>query len=176
MIVKMKKATIVCLEKYVKIAIEKLHDVGVIHVIPVETMKTSTAHDFKLKLKQIEQVVNILSSLHLNSAEIKAVEKELVDDSVLNLEYLKYHILQIAEEIVESVLDLEQHRIKLSEKIIQLNNQIDNLEIWGNFSPKDLKNLEKNNIIIKLYLSFQKDIPEIPEGCVYHEKVKSSFM
>ncbi len=150
----MKKIVVISLEHHREATLEKLQDLGVIHVQPVEKPLTNNAGIVADKLKNVRDCFIVLDEF----GEVSTQKN--IDIS--------------PEKCVEEVNQLEEKRSQLNESLQQLNQQISELRIWGEFQPEKIIELKNKGIFVKLYRCNIEEIPEIPEGCVLHEFIREN--
>ena len=149
MIEKMKKVVVISLEHHRETTLEKLQDLGVIHVHPVEKPETNNAGAVTDKLKNVRDCFTALDEFGDSSTQ-------------KNIEITP-------EKCVEEVNALEEKRSQLYESLHQLYQQIEELKILGEFQPERIHELKDKGIFVKLYRCAIDEIPELPEGSVLHE-------
>ncbi len=157
MIVKMKKIVVISLEHHREATLEKLQDLGVIHVHPIEKPLTNNAGNVADKLKNVRDCFIALD--------------EFGDFS------MQKNIDISPEKCVEVVNELEEKRSQLNESLQQLSQQISELKFLGEFPPEKIHQLKNNGIFVKLYrcnIDETPEKPEIPEDCVMHELIREN--
>ncbi len=159
MIVKMKKVVVISLEHHREATLEKLQDIGVLHVQPVEKPVTNNAGTVAGELKKVRSCFIALEEFGDYSTTKKAPVSP--------------------EKCVEEVNALEEKRKQLSESLLQLREQIEDLKVWGEFQPERIRDLKNKGIFVKLYRCPKEEVPELPEGCAMREllrtKTKTAF-
>lgn len=141
MIVKMKKATLLCLDSCRIEALEDLRELGVLHV---ETVRRSEAEDFEAvskELASIDRVANLLTN-YKPSGVASLSGKE-------------------AYEKASSWLDAEAAAAK---RLDSLQRERERLEPWGEFDVKAFESLKAKGIHVYLCVGSQDEINKLPEG------------
>ncbi len=153
MIVKMKKITIAVMSDLKDDALNRLQDIGVVHVNKTAETTAETADQVAGELKEIHRAVGLLESVAPGRNAGKQKSKSSDDWKAA-----KRAILQLAD-----------NRDRLLAQDDLLMRQIENQKIWGDFNPERIRNLAAHEVYIKLYRCPPAMIPEIPEDCVIHE-------
>ena len=127
----MKKISIVVMEKYRELSLEKLREIGVVHL---ETKKKSSDTLTKLLYRKAraEAALRILQSYGKSE---------------------KFHtIADDRPDLVSEILDYADELKELKERLKNLCKERSRIEEWGNFDPLDISFLaEKANLNLFLY-------------------------
>lgn len=153
MIVKMKKTTIAVLSDYKDDALNRLQDIGVLHVHYTAEATAETADRIRDQLGELHRALSALES-----AAPGRVTAETDAKSTKGWETVQRTILQLAD-----------NQDSLQEADAQVAQQIEAQKIWGNFNPERVHSLAAHQVYVKLYRCPPASIPEIPEDCVMHE-------
>ena len=139
MIVPMKKICLVVMDKYREDSLEKLREVGVLHL----EQKNVSSGALSLLLDKKARIENAIAVLRLYEARAKAQKKAQKD------------VLPIPQndkqDISLHILELEEQRKSLDEKASLISWEQSKLKGWGSFNPADVRFLEENGIILNFY-------------------------
>lgn len=146
MIVPMKKINLLCLEHERTAALEKLRELGIMHVDIAVKPESESVNVLEQSLQDTAKLYNILTGFKTKNQDIPA--------GLTGKEILKKGL-----ELLEKQNDLEKER----ELLIR---DLDTLSKWGDFQPKLLDTLAKNGIYVSFHLAFKDvyDHMELPEG------------
>ncbi len=145
MIVKMKKVSLVVLESEKERSLDKLRDLGVVHLefSPEQNEKITELHS---KKTLIERALSLLPD----------TEEEIEQDETGDLSLA----LEAAEKI-----DIEnQKHFNITDKIHYLEREIDKLSVWGDFKPEDIIELREKGVKVKLYEVTKEQLEQFPES------------
>lgn len=140
MIVKMKRYTFLVFYKQYADFLEKLREIGVLHVIEKEE---GIAENDNLREKmqlasRIQQILQQLEKyLDLDSTESKQITIASDDEQGLKL------LAQV--EALNAEIEQVQMKLQLSER------ELDRMMVWGNFDLRKLNELSNNGIIVDLF-------------------------
>jgi V/A-type H+-transporting ATPase subunit I len=132
MIVPMKKVSLVVMEKYREDSLEKLRELGVLHL---ETRRAQSPRLEALleKKSRAEQAAGVLRSYE--NPKTPAPPAKAADGA----------------DAIERTLSLVETRKTLQEDLQNSGREASRIEKWGDFRPGDLKFLEDNGVPILLY-------------------------
>lgn len=150
MIVKMKKVSLVVLNKERKEALTQLKKVGVVHLEQVEGKGEQLAA-FKEASNNAMVASSILGEIKLPKKHAAAAELSCDE---------------VAAKCRE-VLELSEKKKKLMEEISSDSAEIERFAAWGNVTPEDFAYLKEKNVSLKMY-----EIPEDKYGLI-DEKSKT---
>ena len=142
MIVKMKKATLLCLESDKIQALEDLRELGVLHV---NAIRRSEANDYELLSKEIaatDRVASILGNYKPFGSATALSGKETCHKA-------------------SALIDAE---LAATKRLDTLQRERDRIEPWGNFDPKTVETLKANGINVYLCMGAKSDMDSLPEG------------
>ena len=147
MIVKMKKITLLCVESERVAALEKLRELGIMHVDHVSKVESVSVAESEQKLTEISKVFNILSG-------IKAERKNEVP--------------MAGEEVYRRAAELIRQQNAQEKQIETLKRDIDALQPWGDFDPDMVKKLALEGVSVLFCKTYrnQFDSLELPENAV----------
>jgi len=149
MIIKMKKMTVISLAKTREKTVEQLRKLGLLHVKHVQTPESHTASSVEDKIK----------AAHIANAILYEIKSAKVNENPT------IH----GAELVNKVLHLQEKISQLNEKISQIERELDELNVWGEFNPKQIKNLTEQSVFVKLFKCNLEALPQIPDYCAMHE-------
>ena len=131
MIVEMKKVYCVAQKTKVCSVLKALQGLGVVHVEPEAPLVSHDLTKYNEDLKNIEQVLNILSQVE---------EKDLSADK------------KDWQDIVDNVLKLVVEKEDLEDESSRRQGLINEWELWGDFCPKDIEFLRSKGLFIEFFL------------------------
>lgn len=147
MIVKMKKITVLAVEKYAAHTVEALRKLGFLHVSHMQQPRADYITSLEHKLIVLDKALLLLKDVSKQKQErdkerLLSYEKEIMNLSEQNQHY-------IAE------------KQKTEEKLLWYKN-------WGDISLVSVEEIEKAGIFIKLYLCSKSELKKISQDkCVY---------
>ena len=148
----MKKIVVISLDHHRDTTLEKLQDLGVMHVQLVKKQEGNSADAASDRVRKVKNCLIALEESDHSSVPEKA---DITP-----------------ERCVEEISGLEEKRIRLDEKLHKLRQQIENIEIWGEFQPEKIHELKNKKIFVKLYRCNVEEIPEIPGNSAMYELVQ----
>lgn len=153
MIAEMKKLMLFMPDSAVDIDTEltALGKLGVIHIAPLQTAKHESIERVNARIKQLQKAISVLN--RYNDEQYRAAEVDDITD------YSKLE--RGAVFLMEKVLDAENHRQELEHIKHNLAADIQWFKIWGDISIKDVNDLNKRGIWIKLYLLGDKELKQV---------------
>lgn len=150
MIVEMKKAAVIAREQDAPAAIERLRLLGILHIEHQTTPKGEDIEKIKEDIAAVNQALNILSLAGLfnngRSGQIK-------DPGGWRL-------------VVKHILDSYQRLNQIEEYSRRLKEEIREWEAWGDFNPREINELAKRGIYLRLYRVPKKELRLLPENTV----------
>ena len=147
MIVKMKKTTVLSLLDDKREALEKLRELGVLHIEPSEIKDSADRKDLETTVSDLQKAAGILSSIK----PTKEVDTEFVDFT--------------GEEICRKVLELTEEESVLKKKLDNLRAAHEQLLPWGDFSNELLSDLRAKGMFIYLCSELKSEF-DAPDSAV----------
>ncbi len=149
MIVSMKKIHLIVQKKDVESALERLADLGTVHVEHSQAPTGKTVAKARETVEILDQVIRVLES------KKNRQEQQPCDDW---------------KEKATEVLDLQALNNQHQEFIDKRAMRIAKCEEWGNFEPQDIRDLAEKGIFVHLYEvpTSVKNI-EVPGGVIFQE-------
>lgn len=124
---------------------------GVLHVNHLNPPQGSNLETLRENIALLEQTVGIIQSESANDfKDIAANEKDP---------------LLLAQE----VFDLNHQNKMLQEEMSRLAGEISHWAKWGDFSPGDVAELAKKNLMVRLYLIKPEQMKKIPVDAILRE-------
>ena len=161
MIVPMKKICLVVMNKYREDSLEKLREVGVLHL----EQKNVSSDTLSKLLDRKAKVENAIAILGLYQTKVKAQKQEMQTNASV------FHAISVADgneqDIVLNILELEEKRKSLDEKASFISWEQSKLKGWGSFNPSDIRFLEENGIVLNLYEFTPKAFKALPANIPY---------
>lgn len=147
MIVKMKKLTLLCTKAQQVPTLDKLRDLGVVHVEHVREPEGFSLERAKNHLNYVQRAKEVLEARPDSDPTGKDPHK-----------------------LVDKVWALIHREKELQESIQSLKHEIARITPFGEFDPRQITDLiEKKSLCIKLYELPVKDAPSAPEGVAVTE-------
>ncbi|MCR5401894.1 MAG: ATPase [Treponema sp.] len=144
MIVPMKKVSLVILSKDRRSSLEKLKELGVVHLEQLEGKGEKLAH-----FKEISGNAMVAESI---LGEIKLPKKTAAAAKLSDSELA---------ETCREVLNLTEQKKKLLEEISSDSQELERFAQWGQVTPEDFAYLKEKNLCLKMY-----EIPEDKYGLI----------
>ncbi len=161
MIVPMKKVSLVVMDQYREESLEKLRELGVVHLETgnASSDKLASLLDRKAKILQAKAILRNYAdkakNLQNGDRPLPPVKGIIYSTDGLNRE--------AAEDLVTRVLNLGDELKFHQEEIVSDSREISLLEVWGDFNPGDLQYLAENGINLTLYELPLKVYNSLPE-------------
>jgi V/A-type H+-transporting ATPase subunit I len=130
-IVKMKKATVITMDREREEALDALRQEGVVHLQRAAPVSSN----------ELSQLENHLSSY--KQAMIFLPQAEVHADMSENRDY--------AESVVEQVLEIQRDNEERETRLTQIGLEKELLAAWDNIDPTDLKYLDDNGVFLRFY-------------------------
>jgi V/A-type H+/Na+-transporting ATPase subunit I len=130
MIIKMKKVAVVCLKSNRNNTLDKMAELGVLHV---EAEKLADSHD-RVELEQLNTNAGRIAAM-LDGINAKEVEAESDVDG---------------EAVFKKAAALFDERDKIAKRLEQLAREMEQLRPWGNFNPKDIHKMRAKGVFVYL--------------------------
>jgi V/A-type H+-transporting ATPase subunit I len=150
MIEPMKQVSVICLAKDREATVDRLGDLGTVHVVAVNTPSSPKVDELSEELSRAEQALLLLEGAD-------ADEPIAPGDSAMN-----------ASEVVDKVLKAEGQIECEDEAQVDFLQFHEELVHWGSFSKELLKELQDKGVAIRLGCGLVKRLPDPPEGWTLH--------
>jgi V/A-type H+-transporting ATPase subunit I len=131
----MKKVSVFVLDKQKEDALNKIRDMGVVH-IERKTVASAALSDLIDRKGRVDTAVNILKAFapkrgekHPDAAKINGVNKELVS----------------------FIIEKAERRKTLLDEVFNNTRELSRFDKWGNFKPEDVRELNANGVTLLLY-------------------------
>lgn len=141
MIVKMKKLTLLCTPAQQEDTLKKLRELQVVHVEHVSAPEGYELEQARNHLLYVQRAKEVL----LAHPDTDATGKD-------------------PDQLVSTVWKLIHREKELKDTLQALELERDRITPFGDFDPREVKNLRKGGIYAKLYELPVRDTPEAPEG------------
>jgi V/A-type H+-transporting ATPase subunit I len=151
MIVPMKKITVITQEKDADSSVLSLRRLGVLHV----------EHQVQPGGEDINKLQEEITLLHWASEALS--EKEFLPESAPPFPTENVPRKERAELTCRHIVDSRKRLEQLDEFGRHLKSESLKWQGWGDFEPRDVKELEKHNIYLKFYQIPLKEIKKLPE-------------
>ncbi|MDB4584832.1 hypothetical protein N9164_16910, partial [Draconibacterium sp.] len=130
-----------------------LGQLGVMHILPLQPAKHNSIERVDARIKQLEKAIAVLDRYD-EEPGINTDEIDVPD----------YSQLERGEVfLMEKVLDAENQRNQLKTVKDNLSSDLEWFKNWGNITLKDIKELNKKGLWIKLYLLEEKELKRVSE-------------
>lgn len=149
MIVPMKKLTILCMQQDKNTTLQKLRDMGVLHLLPIIKPEGNELDRTRRELTNAEFVLNSMI-LRTGSKRKKQVTTSK-------------HVFS-GEKAVSEIYRLMTQKKELGASIESLNTEKELLKPLGDFKPKVIEELRKKGINIRLFSCRTDKLPELVPG------------
>ena len=156
MIVPMKKVYLAVQAKYRKEAFNKLRELGVIH----PEYSNASSGDLEKALQQKASIEAALSLIRPFEPSKKTKNKP--ETETLDIPGQRENV-----NLVDLILETEAERKVLEDNSRRLAAERDRIAVWGDFDPKQLKELTAKGIPLFPYLLSSYDLLNIPEKIRY---------
>ncbi|MEE9369651.1 MAG: hypothetical protein V3V05_12440 [Pontiella sp.] len=150
MIVKMKKLTLLCTPAQQEKTLDALRTLKVVHVEHVQAPSGGELDTARNHLQYVQRAQEVLTSQP--DADPTGKDPDQLVDTV-------WELLHKDKELKETLQALEHEQVRITP--------------FGEFEPRDIQNLNKDGIFIKLFELPVKDTPETPAGVSISEISRS---
>jgi V/A-type H+-transporting ATPase subunit I len=147
MIVKMKKITLLCLAEDRDSTLDTLRDLGVLHLVPMKEPHSANLDSARAELVEGQAALNALSAFKEEGGSSNPTD---MPDS--------------ASELAAAVNKLVADRKQIIDRIDVLRNEEDEVALFGDFDPEQVRSLSTKGIVVKLYRQPGKEPPAPPAG------------
>lgn len=147
MIIPMKKLTLLCLAADQERALDKLRDLGVVHLKPFVPPAGSDVDAARAAVQRVQRVLDALPKASAGQEIPPGDASAMVDE-------------------VNRLLDARKQNQEARESV---QAEINRVVAFGNFNPADIQKLSADGIYIKLYKAPIKNPPPRPEGVMAYE-------
>ena len=130
MITPMKKVTIICLDSDKQASLERLREMGILHITPLKNPTGSSLNAVRNDLLRVQKALESIPDVK------KAVPLE---DSLTG------------EGVVEEVQRLLEVRKNAEDAHAEAEANLSRYGVFGNLDPKSVKSLEERGIFVRLY-------------------------
>jgi len=153
MIVKMKKLTLLCTPAQQEQTLEKLRELEVVHVEHVEAPGGQKLEQARSHLNYVQRALEVLTA----RPDADPTGKD-------------------PDQLVDTVWELIHREKELQETLAALLHEQARIEPFGEFDPRELRKLNQQGIVAKLYELPAKDAPEIPDGVSISEINRDKYL
>ena len=147
MIVKMQKVTLLLSARHRESALERLRELGIVHIDFVESPVSEDIHVLETELQDVEKALHILGVEN-------AVPGEAATDQ--------------APSQMQQIFELTQQKNDLSRELEELREQYQWYRDWGAVSLASLKNLEEAGIAISFHVVDKSALKKWPSDVIIH--------
>ena len=148
----MQKIAVVCMSDDRIPALQHLRDLGIVHVVDVQTPESQELDDLARGRDRAAKALALLQARNL-AAELAH------SHSSTSLP---------PEQVVDEVLELVNHLARLGERAAQWRKARTRLEPWGSFSVAQLETIREGGLQVRLGTALMTALPELPEGASLH--------
>ncbi len=132
MITPMKKVTILCLDSDRQKSLEKLRDMGILHVIPLKNPTGSGLNVAKNDMLRVQKALEA----------IPEAKKEKESQASVS-----------GERVVAEVQELLEKRKNAEDRLSDAETAISRYGVFGNIDPESIRGLESHGIFVRLYIT-----------------------
>lgn len=157
-IVKMKKISLVLLDKYREESLKKLREIGVLHLEKLE----GKGEEYENLCVKAEKLKNAISNLNK--------DRDVISDAYIGIE----DSLEKAEVVIAETEKIKQ----LSDKISACKKEIERIEILGDFNPEIINQLGEKGIEVNIFSVPSADSSVFEENkayCIAETKGKAYY-
>jgi len=119
--------------------LQSLHELGVLHITPVNPTKAIAAGDISQSLDNVRRAIQVL-------APIEPVE------SVSEI---------AAAEVVQEVLSIQRSQAEYDSRLTSLYRQLEQQSLWGNITLQDLEDLKSSGALPEFFVVTQGIVNQI---------------
>ncbi len=141
MIVKMKKLTLLCTQAQQEETLKKLRDLKVVHVRHVQAPEGRELEQARNHLLYVQRAKEVLEARP--AADASGKDPDNLVDTV-------WKLIHKEKELQETLQALEHEKVRITP--------------FGEFDPREIKQLNKHGIVAKLYELPVRETPEAPAG------------
>lgn len=165
-VVPMTKITLVTLSKDVDSVLKNMQNLGIVHVVPIESKSKSkdiysAETDEELScvrssLKELRKTLSVIQDLKKNHVNFSVAQETETDVLSKSIEFNKY--IELINE--------------KNTRISNLKNSINEIKVWGNFSVEDMKSISgKIGFNISLGIIDKEKLSRINSENLFFEKI-----
>jgi V/A-type H+-transporting ATPase subunit I len=173
----MKKVSLVVLDTYREPALEKLRELGVMHL----QSRNGVSDKLSRLLERKSRSDNALGVLRNYKAPEPSAEApsygrrktDLIGDEAYNAEAAER---TVSQNPVDQVLDLVDQRKNLQEQLTQEKKEVNRIERWGDFNPADLEALKSQGVSLTLYELTRKSYDALGDSVRVLELFRDKFL
>ncbi len=138
--------------------LEQLHQLGVVHVVPVNPAASKADEDIASKMDRTQRVIQILRGIQADMADdIGGIDgadnTNLTDDITL-------------DDVVDEVLLIQQQEVERASRLQSLHRLLEQQKIWGDVKVADIMQLRDSGLKIEFYTIPQEQVEQIEADCV----------
>ena len=153
MITPMKKLSIICLKTAREEALNRLQDLGLLHVTPCSDPTDSTLSQARQKVEEAKVAIATLEC----DEQLQHSHKNSCADGNCNI-----------DSVISEIYKLHQSYRHKEEHLTNLRILRHNLRPYGNFKPETIQDLQKSGVAVRLYHTRDIENLEIPDGIQIH--------
>jgi len=154
----MKKVSLVVMDKYREASLEKLREIGAVH-LEGKNASSDTLTELVARKAGVEAALALLNPY---AAEIAKGQKQAQAASGA-----KFDAQNEGQDFFRRILKLEEERKILREKADSLSREQGRIKDWGDFDPAGIQLLKDNNIALYLYEFTHKTFNSLPDDVRY---------
>ncbi|WP_372368410.1 V-type ATP synthase subunit I [Candidatus Uabimicrobium sp. HlEnr_7] len=148
MIVSMKRLLVLGTTKNRKAILEKLQEIGVVHVVSANVNETKSHLGVLEHQEQVTRAISILDSL--------SQEKENSES--------------VPDHLVENIITWHNGVQKYKEESNDLTKRIESLSMWGEFSTDELQKLQEHGVYLQFIKITAKQISQLKAENIAYKK------
>jgi len=146
MIVPMKKVTVLCVERDRDRTLEKLRELGVLHLHHVRTPEGDDVEEARRYLAHVRRALEVLPRRSAGKPSGRP-----------------------ADEVVAGIWEVIHRRKDLEEKLAELRHERERILPFGDFDPAAVRALEEKGVFIRLYRVGPRKKISVPDDAVVVE-------
>ncbi|MBT3202066.1 MAG: hypothetical protein HN350_19360 [Phycisphaerales bacterium] len=144
MIVKMSKVYVVSCAADKQALLDKLADLGAVHLTPVDPAAAVAAEKTVTALDSLDRAIQILGEI-----EPVGAKPELT-----------------ADDAAEETLEIQRRSAERNSRLSSLQRQYDQMEAWGDVTLQQLSDLRNAGVTIEFFDAATEDVAKIACGCI----------
>lgn len=152
MIEPMKKVTVICVASDRTDTVDRLGDLGIVHVVEVQPPRSTELNDLISYRDQISRALNLLNS--------RGSHAQPADASLDSL---------AVRDIVEDTTSTNQEINHTRERLDYWRNVREQVLPWGSFNLDQVETFTERGVDIRLCSTTVDQLPDLPEGLVMEE-------
>ncbi len=140
MIIDMKQVTLFVTNSNREEALEKLRELGVLHIKNITSPVSEDVTELENKIRRTENALQVLAEQNGESETPKTAKK--------------------SDDLIHETLNLADKRTELEEQLAEKKQTLEWYDTWGKINQKDIKELERRGVYVRLYAASKSYLKE----------------